>query len=222
MISLKKYLQDPCNSLSMPYWKAKKTSLRSDTIIVHHSKFDEVLYRDWHDTKYFRVKHNLLNLTSQKLNENFFYKTIEEEQINDVVNVINQSNTDFEINKNDVIHWMREETYCKDLWILIYSKRNYKYDKIKKEKIYLPVAVAISNFDPNTKEASIEWLHVIPSYRKNGLATSLIKESLLRISCIADFATVTSKIESQHNIYEIYQKCGFDGDAIWHVLRKNN
>lgn len=220
MISVKKYLKDPCNSLSMPYWKAKKTSLRSDTIIVHQTKYDEVLYREWHDTLYFRIQHDLLNLTSRKLSDNFFYKTVDEEQINDVVTVVNQSNEEQEITKNDVIHWMREETYCKDLWILVYSKRNYKYDKINKVKIYMPVAVVISNFDKSTKEASFELLHVIPTYRKNGLATSLIKESLLRISCIADFATVTGKVETPENIYDLYKKCGFTGDAIWHVLRK--
>lgn len=233
MINIKKYLSDPCNSLSIPYWKAKKTSLRSDTMIVHSSKYDEVLYRDWQDTKYYRLKHNLLNLKSTNINDHFFYETLNDSNIDDLISVLNQNNTEKQYTKEDIKYLMREESFCTDLCILVYYKKIYQklsepiivYDeygqKTKVTKHYLPVAMIISNFDTETKEASIEQLHVIPSYTKFNLVESMLRETLLRISCIADFATVCGKIDDENNNYELFKKVGFSEEAIWHILKKD-
>ncbi len=234
MIDIKKYINDPCNSLSMPYWKAKKTSVRSDTMIIHNNQYDEVLFRDWQDTKYYRLKHDLLNLSSKKINNHFFYETLNEDNINNFISVMNQSNLDDEVTMDDIKNLMREDTFCADLWILVYYKKIYHklkepkivYDEYgKKTKItkeYLPVGLIISNFDQITKEVSIEQLNVIPAYQKFDLAEPLIRESLLRISCIADFATVTDKFDSEVDHYSLYKNAGFAHEAIWHVLKKNN
>ena len=230
-MDVKKYLKDPCNSLSMPYWKYKKTSTRSDTMIVHDSKFDPVLYRDWHDTLQFRMKHDLVYLTSKKINENFFFETVDEESLEDVIAVINQTDKEIEITKKDLNHWKSEESFCKELWILVYNKKIFHRIKGKKvtydevgnkidNKKYLPVGLMISNFDQTIKEASIELLEIIPSYRKLGLKESLVRESLFRISEIADFVTVSGKMENSQE-YEFYKNLGFTGDAVWHILKKN-
>ncbi len=233
MINIKKYLSDPCNSLSIPYWKAKKTSMRSDTMIVHSSKYDEVLYRDWQDTKYFRLKHNLLNLTSKNINDHFFYETYNDNKIDDLLSVMNQSDIEKQYTKEDIKNLMREDTFCPDLCILVYYKKIYQklkepiivYDeygeKTKITKRYLPVAMIMSNFDSETKEVSIECIHVIPSYNKFNLVESMLRESLLRISCIADFATITGKIDDENNHYELLKKVGFSEESIWHILKKD-
>ena len=78
----------------------------------------------------------------------------------------------------------------------------------------------ISNFDHMTKEASIELVEIIPAYRKLDLKESLVRESLLRISEIADFVTVSGKMENDQD-YEFYKSLGFTGEAIWHILKKN-
>ena len=130
-MDIKKYLKDPCNSLSMPYWKHKKTSTRSDIMIVHDNKFDPVLYRDWHDTVQFRLKHDLQGLTSTKINDGFFYKTVDDTCLTDVLSVINQTEKEIEITKNDLNHWKSEDSYCKELWILVYNKKIYHRNKDK-------------------------------------------------------------------------------------------
>ena len=39
MVSLQDYLADPCGTLSIPYWKAKRISVPPGMDIVHHSRF---------------------------------------------------------------------------------------------------------------------------------------------------------------------------------------
>ena len=79
----------------------------------------------------------------------------------------------------------------------------------------------ISNFDQATKEASIELLEIIPAYRKLGLKEALIRESLLRISEVADFVTVSGKVDSDSQDFALYKKLGFGYDTIWHILKRN-
>ena len=232
-MDVKKYLKDPCNSLSMPYWKHKKTSTRSDIVIIHDSKYDSVLYREWHDTVQYRLKHDLQGLTSTKINDSFFYKTVDDTCLEDVLSVINQTEKEIEITKNDLNHWKSEDSFCKELWILVYNKKIYHRNKdktiiydefgnrINTDKKYLPVGLMISIFDHVTKEASIELLEIIPAYRKLGLKESLVRESLLRISEVAEFVTVCGKVDADNNDFELYKKLGFADDAIWHVLKKN-
>ena len=37
---------------------------------------------------------------------------------------------------------------------------------------------------------------------------------------IADFATVSGKVDNETNPEALYRKCGFVGNDVWHILHK--
>ena len=72
-----------------------------------------------------------------------------------------------------------------------------------------------------TNEAIIENIEIIPEFRKYELYKSLVTELLLRISCVADFATVRGNVENSINLQELYRDCGFEEESTWYLLKKN-
>ena len=220
MISIQKYLKDPSNSLFLPYNKAKRTTMRSDMMLVNSQKFNDVLYREWNKKTYFKFKHNLYNLTSKHLDDKFYYHTVTEDDMNIVQELLSNQEPD-ELLNNNVIDLTKEDTYFKDFWILLYNKKHFIKDKETKKKIFLPVGVIIGSLDRMTNEAIIENIEIIPEFRKYELYKSLVTELLLRISCVADFATVRGNVENSINLQELYRDCGFEEESIWYLLKKN-
>ena len=74
MISLENYLQNPCSSSSIPYWKAKTISVPDNMKIVHDRAFEEGLLLQYNDEKYFRLFHDLKNIEKVYLEE-FYIET---------------------------------------------------------------------------------------------------------------------------------------------------
>lgn len=220
MISIQKYLKDPSNSLFLPYNKAKRTTMRSDMMLVNSQKFNDVLYREWNKKTYFKFKHNLYNLTSKHLDDKFYYHTVTEDDMNIVQELLSNQEPD-ELLNNNVIDLTKEDTYFKDFWILLYNKKHFIKDKETKKKIFLPVGVIIGSLDRMTNEAIIENIEIIPEFRKYELYKSLVTELLLRISCVADFATVRGNVENSINLQELYRDCGFEEESTWYLLKKN-
>lgn len=220
MISVEKYLKDPSNALFLPYNKAKRTTMRSDMMLVNANKFNEVLYREWNRKTYFKFKHNLYNLTSKHLDDKFYYQTVSEDDVNLVENILANQEPDELLNHN-VMDLTKEDSYFKDFWILLFNKKHFVKDKEKKEKKYLPVGVIIGSLDKMTREATIENIEIIPEYRRYDLYKSLVTELLLRISCVADFATVRGNIENSLNLQQLYKECGFEDESTWYLLKKN-
>ena len=59
MITLTEYLNNPCGTLSIPYWKAKNITIPLDMKILHDKDFCADILSDYADEKYFRLIHNL-------------------------------------------------------------------------------------------------------------------------------------------------------------------
>ena len=53
MVSLSEYLENPCGTLSVPYWKAKSIIIPKDIRIVHENAFSSDLLDKYDDTVYF-------------------------------------------------------------------------------------------------------------------------------------------------------------------------
>ena len=189
-------------------------------MLVNSQKFNDVLYREWNKKTYFKFKHNLYNLTSKHLDDKFYYHTVTEDDMNIVQELLSNQEPD-ELLNNNVIDLTKEDTYFKDFWILLYNKKHFIKDKETKKKIFLPVGVIIGSLDRMTNEAIIENIEIIPEFRKYELYKSLVTELLLRISCVADFATVRGNVENSINLQELYRDCGFEEESTWYLLKKN-
>ena len=224
-----KYIQDPTHTLPIPLWKHNKTVVREDMVIVSDEMYNEVLYRDFVDSKYYRLEHELLNLKLGKIGNHYSFSTYKSGDIFNLYNLIKECYEESSLTFDKIESIVKDETFNNLLCVFLYNDRNYvtersvdlkKSLKNDKEKKLKPIGMILANFDENIKEASIEYLCIIEKYRKKGLSKLLIQEILLRISNIADFATVTYPINSVYPLDKIFRDCGFKGDAIWHVLKK--
>lgn len=59
MVSLKDYLDDPCGTASLPYWKCLRTAVPENMKIVHKRDMEAGLYAGYADEPYFRLRHDL-------------------------------------------------------------------------------------------------------------------------------------------------------------------
>lgn len=64
MITLTEYINNPCGTLSISYWKAKNITIPPDMKILHDKDFCADILSDYTDEKYFRLYHNLKKIPS--------------------------------------------------------------------------------------------------------------------------------------------------------------
>ncbi|MGI6537217.1 MAG: GNAT family N-acetyltransferase [Caldicoprobacterales bacterium] len=78
----------------------------------------------------------------------------------------------------------------------------------------------MAELDKNVREGSLEWIRVIPEYRKRGLGQAIVNRLLLNMVGKADFVTVSGQVNNITNPEKLYRRCGFQGNDIWHVILK--
>lgn len=210
-MTVQEYLKNPCGLLSIPYWKARNITIPEHMIIIHNTDFLVEVLQEYTDTEYFRLKHDLKFVGNTVLQSGLYIAPIKETHFSQLVALINRSYTHLGINVDidQVKIWTNTEVYAPHLWSAIF-----------KEEIMIGAIVV--DYDKVTKEAIIEWIQVLPEYRRLGLASALINNSLECLRDIADFVTVSGMINNKTNPEILYRKCGFTGDDIWHILIKKN
>ena len=198
------YLRDPCGTLSVPYHKAKALIVPDSVIIVHD--------RDWcgqyvNYQRFFRIKHDLKQLCPI----DFEYDTVSiDHQAAQLSQMINASYTheNISVSEQDVLCWKQHETFREDLCVYI-SADNGKM-----------VASGIAEYDETCREGVIEWVQVLPEYRRSGLGKKIVTVLLNRLKSVgAEFATVSGDLDNASEPLELYKKCGFTGDDVWYICR---
>jgi GNAT superfamily N-acetyltransferase len=199
------YLKDPCGMLSVPYWKAKALTIPDSVRIIHS--------RDWNGQyrvfqRYFRIKHDLRDLPPV----GFDYSTISlDHQAARLSEMINASyrQENIVLSEEEILAWKAHETYHEDLCVCI-SADDGKM-----------IASGIAEYDAACREGTIEWVQVLPEYRRRGLGKKITAVLLRRLRDIgAGFATVSGKLDSPSHPLEMYRACGFTGSDIWYICRE--
>lgn len=207
MISVNDYLKNPCGTLSIPYWKAKTISIPENMRIVHDRDFSEDYLEKYVDEKYFRLCHTLEKVDKINLT-NFNIITVNPNNIDAIVSIINQSYSDIQVSNQQIKGYKKTIVYNANLWILVREKSTGKY-----------VGSGIADYDDRIKELVLEWIQVLPEYRERRIGQAIVNELLHRMQGVADFATVSGKIDNITNPEVLYRRCGFIGNDVWHVLR---
>ena len=101
------------------------------------------------------------------------------------------------------------EQYNSELWLAV-----------KEECKGNIVATGIAELDREIGEGVLEWIQVSKDYRRCGLGSYLVCELLWRMRKAAGFVTVSGKCRNPDHSEDLYRKCGFGGDDVWHVLRE--
>lgn len=208
MIDLESYLRQPCGLLPIPYWKNKGHVLPDDMLIVHHRDFNAAYLEEYSDEEYFRLFHSLQMIESV-IPEWLYFKTVEKDDMITVVSIINHSYDDLSVDISQMMGYTQTRVYDKDLWVIVYDKHDGT-----------PIGCGIADYDSEADEGILEWIQVIPAYRKREVGTAIVHLLLYRLRTKANFVTVSGKVKNETQPEALYRKCGFVGNDIWHILKK--
>lgn len=202
------YKKNPCGVLSIPYWKDKSITIPSNMRIVHDRDFSKSEYQEYKDEPYFRLFHSLKDIKTVMLDD-VDVVTAKREDIPHFVEVINQSYTDLSVTYEQLVGYTQTEVYHPGLWIMAVNKENSSV-----------VGCGIADVDREMKEGILEWIQVVPAYRGKKIGQLIVNELLKRMNGIAEFATVSGKVNNNTSPEMLYRKCGFIGNDVWHILIK--
>ncbi len=156
-----------------------------------------------HVDKYFRIIHHLKSIPKHNLRVQNIDIDKDKLKLVSHINVCYR-NQNISISSDSIDDWMLRDVYDKSLWVKI----------VIDKKI---IASGIAEYDSITHEGILEWIQVDPSYQRKGYGSLIVNELLYRLSSLADFVTVSGKLDSIYNPIALYRACGFIGDDIWYV-----
>ena len=203
----KNYLSDPCSASSLPFWKTETVTIPDFLKIIRDDEYQQkkVDYAGYFDEPYFKLFHFLRDLQPPTLPDGFMLAEI---GIADFARHIRECYAEGGISEVDLQRYTSHPVYDPSLWIAIKDKRTEK-----------TAATGIAEFDARIGEGILEWIQVSPEYRGRGLGAFVVNELLCRMQGKAGFVTVSGKVNDPTNPHSLYERCGFSGKVIWHVMR---
>ena len=207
-ISLSQYRKDPCGTLSIPYYKAKRVSVPEGMLIVHERDFDPEAFAGYSDEPYFRLIHRMSDIRAPE-SETFRAVTAGERDIPLISEIIARSYRNVRLSEESLLKTRSSAGFDPALWVIAYEKSSGR-----------AAACGIAELDGETREASLEWIQTLPGFRRMGAGRLVVSELLSRLAGKAEFTTVSGKLNDPYAPERLYRACGFAGNDIWHVLRK--
>ncbi|MCR5184818.1 MAG: GNAT family N-acetyltransferase [Bacilli bacterium] len=204
-INAKEYIENPCKSSSLPYWKSKSIVIPSNLIILREDEYKGDI-DGYIDKPYFKLIHHLKYVDKPAIIDGYTLINITPEEL---VNHIKDCYQDIGITIEEAYSYQNREVYDKDLWL---GLKDNKTNKV--------IASGIGEIDKTIKEGTLEWIQVSPDYRGLGFGKLIVEELLSRMLNKADFVTVSGKVNNPTNPLKLYELCGFENKVIWHILHK--
>lgn len=205
-VTKEQYLENPCRTASIPYWKAVCISIPDNMKIIHDREFNTELLEGYKDEPYFRLQHRMLEVNPVSLPEGY---SLYEASVHEFVDHINSCYEGIGITVSEMQNYLTREQYSSELWLAV-----------KEDCKGRIVATGIAELDREIGEGVLEWIQVSKEYRRCGLGSYLVLELLWRMKKTARFVTVSGKCENTDNPEALYRKCGFCGNDVWHILRE--
>lgn len=209
MLLLKDYLNNPCRTSSIPFWKQKSIKVPDNMKIVHNDEYNAFDFVGYIDEPYFRLYHDL-QVVQRIPRDDIDIIDGTADMLDVFVDIINKSYNDLSVTKEQMESYRKTPVYCADLWVLL------------KDKSGAYVGCGIADYDSEVSEMILEWIQIIPSYRGRGYGQYIVNNLLAKAQGQAKFATVSGKINNITRPERLYRKCGFTGNDIWHILLRND
>ena len=207
MLALQSYLNDPCGTASLPYWKCKGIVVPDNMRIVHDRDFSDDMLRKYSDEPYFRLYHDLKSIQSMTMEGVEIVPAAS--SINEFVRLINASYDDLRVTAEQMESYQQTPVFCPDLWVLLKEKRTGAI-----------LGGGIADYDREIGELILEWIQVLPEYRRRGYGQVIVNSLLSKMQGVAKFATVSGKVSNPTDPEGLYRRCGFTGNDVWHILTK--
>ena len=204
------YKRNPCGTLSVPYWKSKWIAVPENMHIVHDREYCAAQYAGYVDEPYFRLFHDLKDMQTPRTEE-IRMVTAKQEDLTLLADVINRSYDDLSVTCEQLESYTQTEVYHHALWVMAVSRRDG-----------CVMGCGIADLDREMREGILEWIQVLPKYRRRGVGRAIVNELLIRMKQEADFATVSGKVCNATKPERLYWACGFTGEDVWHILVKKD
>lgn len=130
-------------------------------------------------------------------------------EADDVARLIGECHGDPHFPTEWVKEWTQQAVFDPTLWVWAVDTQQDK-----------PVGLGIAELDRTVGEGSLEWMQVLPAYRRQGLGQALVLELLSRLAGHAAFVTVGGQVENPTRPEALYRRCGFRGQDVWWALRR--
>ena len=209
-MKLSQYVTDPCGLLSIPWWKHREIRLPPHIKILHQRDYTPDAAEGYRDQVYFRLLHDLKSVPEVPSDE-FRIKSISPDDADRIASIINRSYPDIRVSEARIRAMADSTAFCPELWIAVCDPHDNT-----------PLGCAMADFHRESGEMSIEWVQVLPLFRRRGIGRILVSELLRRAPEGARFATVSGQVASNSHPEALYRRCGFTGNDYWHILTKEN
>lgn len=201
------YLRDPCGASSLPFWKTNDIQIPDGMLILREDDPRLSEHRPSSvDTPYFKLIHHMKWIDQPSLPDGFRFVTP------DLFSLCVHINTCYAqegLSEKELERYRFHPRYAPDLWLAL-----------QEEDTGTILASGIAEVDREIGEGVLEWIQVSPAYRRRGFGKLIVQELLLRMIGKADFVTVSGKAEDPSNPRALYERCGFEGAVIWHIIRR--
>ena len=158
------------------------------------------------DTLYFKLLHRLNALSPCTLPNGFSFTSVDERSMAAHISYCYEEER---VSVDELKQYKKRKVYSPDLWIGLKENDSGKID-----------ATGIAGFDQEIKEGVLEWIQVSPEFRRRGLGRFVVNELLTRLVKMADFVTVSGRMNNPTKPYALYLSCGFETPVTWHVVRR--
>lgn len=138
------YLKNPCGESSLPYWKAKQVVIPDGMKIVHQNQFEKDAYTQFVDEPYFRLKHDLKNVSAPQLPQGY---SLCDASVRDFAEHINACYRGIQISEAELQSYTTRPVYVPSLWLAV---RNNQTGEI--------AATGIAELDGECREGILEWI----------------------------------------------------------------
>lgn len=200
------YRKDPCGASALPLWKAERIAVPDNMRVVRDDAYDAAQYAAWHDTRYFKLRHDLKNLEKPALPDG--YEPISPDAAA-LARHICACYDEEGVTAEELEAYRAHPVYDGTLWLALAADGGEI------------AASGIAELDKRIGEGVLEWIQVSRAYRRQGLGAFVVRELLRRMKQSgAAFATVSGKLDGKTNPLALYEACGFGDRTVWHILTK--
>lgn len=206
MINKEEYILNPCSASSLPFCKEKQIAVPDNMLILHDKDFNESYLIHYKDEKYFRLKHNLIDIIEPVLPNGF---VLCDAALSDFAKHINKCYRGSKLTVDELDSFRKRKVYSKELWIAVKDCKNNKI-----------IGTGIADLDTEIGEGILEWIQVSEKYHGKGIGKFIVNELLQRMKGKASFVTVSGQVNNSTNPEKLYRKCGFEGNDIWHIMHR--
>lgn len=198
------------NNQLLGLWPLEKISkdldLSYDMMVFDH-QLDKST--DYDEEIYFKLSIKSEDIVEDHSNTRYDFKTVTFDEAKEVSDFINRCYESTDVTEGRVKSWMQSPLHFPQACIWITDSST----GVKQ-------GLGIAEKDSEINEGALEWIQIHPDHQGKGLGKLLVGEMLSRMKASCDFISV-SGLTSEHAPERLYRACGFAGDRLWYVYRKN-